>query len=38
MGQISDRNLMYSEQLGAGGPESVRGYYTDTVSNWFRTK
>lgn len=31
MGQVSDRNLMYSEQLGAGGPESVRGYYTDTA-------
>lgn len=31
LGQVSDRNLMYSEQLGAGGPESVRGYYTDTA-------
>jgi hemolysin activation/secretion protein len=31
MGQFSDRNLMYSEQLGAGGPESVRGYYTDAA-------
>ncbi len=31
VGQVSDRNLMYSEQLGAGGPGSVRGYYTDTA-------
>ncbi|MGH9354727.1 MAG: ShlB/FhaC/HecB family hemolysin secretion/activation protein [Terriglobia bacterium] len=31
MGQVSTRNLMYSEQLGAGGPGSVRGYYTDTA-------
>jgi hemolysin activation/secretion protein len=31
MGQVSDRNLMYSEQLGAGGPDSARGYYTDTA-------
>jgi hemolysin activation/secretion protein len=31
IGQIADRNLMYSEQLGAGGPDSVRGYYTDTA-------
>ncbi len=30
-GQVSDRNLMYSEQLGAGGMDSVRGYYTDTA-------
>ncbi len=31
IGQVSDRNLMYSEQLGAGGPDSVRGYYTDSA-------
>ncbi len=31
LGQVSDRNLMYSEELGLGGPESVRGYYTDTA-------
>ncbi|HTU53257.1 MAG TPA: ShlB/FhaC/HecB family hemolysin secretion/activation protein [Acetobacteraceae bacterium] len=31
LGQVSNRNLLYSEQLGAGGPDSVRGYYTDTA-------
>ena len=31
LGQVSDRNLLYSEQLGAGGPDSVRGYDTDTA-------
>ena len=31
IGQVSNRNLMYSEQLGAGGPDSVRGYFTDTA-------
>jgi hemolysin activation/secretion protein len=30
-GQLSNRNLLYSEQVGAGGPTSVRGYYTDTA-------
>jgi len=30
-GQLSDRNLQNSEQLGAGGMGSVRGYYTDTA-------
>lgn len=29
--QFSNRNLLYSEQLGAGGMNSVRGYYTDTA-------
>jgi hemolysin activation/secretion protein len=45
LGQVSSRNLMYSEQLGLGGQGSVRGYYTDTalgskgvlVSNELRT-
>lgn len=31
IGQVSNRNLLYSEQLGAGGPDSVRGYFTDTA-------
>jgi hemolysin activation/secretion protein len=31
VGQIANGNLQYSEQLGAGGPTSVRGYYTDTA-------
>jgi hemolysin activation/secretion protein len=31
VGQLSDRNLLDSEQLGAGGPDSVRGYFTDTA-------
>ena len=31
IGQVSNRNLMYSEQLGAGGPDGVRGYFTDTA-------
>jgi hemolysin activation/secretion protein len=29
--QVASRNLLYSEQLGAGGIESVRGYFTDTA-------
>jgi hemolysin activation/secretion protein len=29
LGQVSSGNLQSSEQLGAGGPDSVRGYYTD---------
>ncbi len=29
--QVSDRNLPDSEQLAGGGPNSVRGYYTDTA-------
>jgi hemolysin activation/secretion protein len=44
-GQLADRNLLDSEQLGAGGEGSVRGYDTDTalgsegvlVSNEVRT-
>jgi hemolysin activation/secretion protein len=31
LAQVSNRNLLYSEELGAGGPGSVRGYYTDTA-------
>ncbi len=31
IGQIANGNLQYSEQLGAGGASSVRGYYTDTT-------
>ena len=31
VGQLANVNLQYSEQLGAGGPTSVRGYYTDTA-------
>jgi hemolysin activation/secretion protein len=31
LGQVSDRNLLYSEELGAGGADSVRGYYTDSA-------
>jgi hemolysin activation/secretion protein len=31
IGQVSNRNLLYSEQLGAGGADSVRGYFTDTA-------
>jgi len=30
-GQVASRNLLYSEQLGAGGIDSVRGYFTDTA-------
>ena len=29
--QLSNRNLLDSEQLAGGGPGSVRGYYTDTA-------
>jgi len=31
IGQVANRNLLYSEQLGAGGMDSVRGYYTDAA-------
>jgi hemolysin activation/secretion protein len=31
IGQLANRNLLYSEQLGAGGMDSVRGYYTDAA-------
>jgi hemolysin activation/secretion protein len=31
VGQVSNRNLLDSERLGAGGMDSVRGYYTDTA-------
>lgn len=31
IGQLADGNLQSSEQLGAGGMSSVRGYYTDTA-------
>ncbi len=29
--QVSNRNLLDSEELAGGGPDSVRGYYTDTA-------
>ncbi len=31
VGQVADGNLQFSEQLGAGGASSVRGYYTDAA-------
>jgi hemolysin activation/secretion protein len=31
IGQVANGNLPYSEQLAAGGPDSVRGYTTDTA-------
>ncbi len=31
VGQVASRNLLYSEQLGAGGIDSVRGYFTDAA-------
>lgn len=31
IGQVADGNLQFSEQLGAGGASSVRGYYTDAA-------
>jgi hemolysin activation/secretion protein len=31
LGQLANGNLQSSEELGVGGPSSVRGYYTDTA-------
>jgi hemolysin activation/secretion protein len=30
-GQVADANLLYTEQLGLGGADTVRGYVTDTA-------
>jgi hemolysin activation/secretion protein len=31
LGQLASHNLLYSEQLGLGGMDSVRGYYTNSA-------